>query len=55
MAGRDHGEEDGSKSCGHAGPEQESWPGNEAEGEFGDIFSRIKSGVGDVFSRPPKQ
>jgi N-acetylmuramoyl-L-alanine amidase-like protein/putative peptidoglycan binding protein/D-alanyl-D-alanine carboxypeptidase-like protein len=39
------------RAAGDAGPEQESWPRNEAEGEFGDIFSRIKSGVGDVFSR----
>jgi D-alanyl-D-alanine carboxypeptidase-like protein/N-acetylmuramoyl-L-alanine amidase-like protein/putative peptidoglycan binding protein len=36
---------------GDAGPEQESWRHDEAEWEFGDIFSRIKSGVGDVFSR----
>jgi hypothetical protein len=36
---------------GDAGPEQESWRHDEAEWEFGDVFSRIKSGVGDVFSR----
>ena len=39
------------RSAGHAVPEQESWFDNEAEGAFGDIFSRITSGVGDVIGR----
>jgi hypothetical protein len=42
---------DDSGSPGDAGPEQELWGHDEAEWEFGDIFSRIKSGVGDAFSR----